>query len=201
MPEERTVTSTGSAVASVVPDRAALSVGVQVDAASASEALAVAAQRAAALLGALRDGGVADELLHTSGVGLWQDQHAGVFRASHTVDAAVPVAAAGPLLDACARATGDHFTLQHVTLVVSDPEPHLAALRPLAVAEARARAAAIAAAEGCRVGAPLRMEEGGGGPIPMGFATAARAAPSMPIAAGSQTLSVMVTVTYELLDG
>ena len=57
----------------------------------------------------------------------------------------------------------------------------------------------LAAAAGCEVGPVVTIVEGGGGgAVPVLKGGAARMAMAAPIEAGSETLSLQVTVTYEL---
>src|SRR3954468_23564927 len=86
----RTVTVTGSASATTRPDRAALSLGVQSRRPSAQSAMAVVDERAATLVGALRDAGAGDDDLRTTGLNLWFDQSARDYVASYAVTVGVP---------------------------------------------------------------------------------------------------------------
>ena len=68
----------------------------------------------------------------------------------------------------------------------------------MAVTEARAKAEVLAAAGGCTIGPVISIVEGGGGgpaPMPRG----AMRAMAAPIEAGSDTLALHVTATFELI--
>ena len=105
----------------------------------------------------------------------------------------------GRYLDGAALAGADEFVLNGVSFSVSDRDTVVAPLRELALADARAKATALAAAEGDTVGRVVAIVEGGGVgaiPLPRG---AMRAMVAMPIEPGTETVSLDVTATYELL--
>lgn len=193
----RTVTVTGSASTSVRPDRATISLGVQARRASADGAMGLAAERAGAVVAALRDAGAADEDLQTTGVNLWYDQSERQYVAGYSLAVDVAIDDVGQRLDVAAVAAGDEFTLNGVSFSVADPAPALAPLRAQALADAREKATALAEAEGATVGDVLTIVEGGGGAVPMPRG-AMRALAAAPIEAGTETLTLHVTATYEL---
>jgi uncharacterized protein YggE len=195
----RSVTVTGSARAQVRPDRATVNLGVQAHGPTAAEAMAVAAQRAGAVIAALRTLGAGDRDLRTAALNLWFDQHERRYVATNQLGVTVPADAVGEHIDAAARAAGDQFTLNGVSFAVSDPTPHLAPLRADALADARAKATELAAAEQATIGPVLTIVEGGGGAaIPFPKARMAMEAMSMPVESGAEALTLTVTVTYEL---
>jgi uncharacterized protein YggE len=197
-PPLRTVTVTGVANATARPDRAALSLGVQARASSAGEALAVAALRATAVIAALRETGVGEGDLQTTGISLWHDQSARLYVASHDLRATIPPDGVGDRIDAAATAGGDEFTLHGLSFSVADPAAAIAPLRAAALADARAKADALAESEGCTVGDVITIVEGGGGgAVPSPGVLKARLA--TPIEVGSESLSIKVVATYQLL--
>jgi uncharacterized protein YggE len=176
-----------------------LSLGVQARASSAREALEIAAQRATAVIAALHEAGVGEGDLGTTGISLWHDQSARLYVASHGLNATIPPDGVGDHIDAAATAGGDEFTLNGVSFSVADPAEAIAPLRAAALADARAKADALADAEGCTVGDVITIVEGGGGgagPFPK---EALRARLATPIEVGSESLSIKVTATYQLL--
>jgi len=198
----RTVTVTGIAAATVRPDRATLTLGVQARAASAGEALAVAAQRASAVIAALRSAGVGDADIQTSGISLWSERPdrgaRTVYVAGHTLTASTGADDAGRLIDLAAPAGGDEFTMNGLSLSIADPAAVVAPLRTEALADARAKAEALAAAEGAAVGVVVTIVEGAGMDIPMPRARGEMRAMTMPVEVGTQSLTMRVTATYEL---
>ena len=195
----RMVTVTGTASATAAPDRAALSLGVQSRRPSAQSALQVVDERAATLVSALRDAGAGDQDLRTTGLNLWFDQSEREYVASYSIAVAVPADDAGRFIDSAAEVAGDELTLNGISFSVADPAAVVAPLRELAVADARAKADVLAAAAGCTVGPVVSIVEGGGGAIPVLKSGAARLAMAAPIEGGSETMSLQVTVTYELM--
>jgi uncharacterized protein YggE len=195
----RTVTVTGSASATARPDRASLALGVQSRRPSAAAALQVVDERAATLVGALRDAGARDEELRTTGLTLWFDQGEREYVASYAVNVAVPADDAGRFVDAAAEVAGDELTLHGISFAVADPAALVAPLRELAVADSREKATVLAGATGCTLGGVVTIVEGGGGgAVPVFKGGAARLAMAAPLEAGTETLSLQVTVTYEL---
>jgi uncharacterized protein YggE len=193
----RTVTVTGSASATARPDRATLSLGVQSRRPSAQSALGVVDERAATLVGALRDAGARDEDLRTTGLNLWFDQSAREYVASYNVSVATPADDAGRFIDAATEVAGDELTMNGVSFSVEDPAAVIAPLREQAVADARAKADVLAAAAGGELGTVVTIVEGGGGAVPI-LRAGARAAMAAPIEPGTESLSLQVTVTFEL---
>lgn len=195
----RTVTVTGSASATARPDRATLSLGVQSRRSSAQSALQVVDERAATLVSALRDAGARDEDLRTTGLNLWFDQSVREYVASYSVSVGTPADDAGRFVDAAAEVAGDELTMNGIAFAVADPAAATAPLRDLAVADALAKAEVLARAADCSVGPVVTIVEGGGGSaIPVFKGGAARLAMAAPIEGGTETLSLQVTVTYEL---
>ncbi|CAN5849178.1 SIMPL domain-containing protein [soil metagenome] len=196
----RTVTVTGIARASSPPDRATVSLGVQSRAPSAGEALALASQRAGTVIGALRDLGGEGEM-RTDSLSLWREEQPDGTRyvATNTVNATVGACDVGAAIDAAATAAGDDFSLHGVSFSIADAAPLLETLRVQALADARAGADMLAAAEGCRTGDALVIVEGSGGwsPFPVGARDAAFTT-STPVEPGTETLMLAVTVTYAL---
>jgi uncharacterized protein YggE len=190
---------TGTASATAPPDRAALSLGVQSRRPSAQSALQVVDERAATLVGALRDAGARAEDLRTTGLNLWFDQSDRQYVASYAVTVGVPADDAGRFIDSAAEVAGDELTMNGISFSVADPAAVVAPLREVAVADARAKAEVLAAAADCSVGAVVSIvESGAGGAVPVFKGGAARLAMAAPIEGGGETLSLQVTVTYEL---
>ncbi len=192
------MTVTGVASTEVRPDRAVLSLGVQARRASAQGALDLASERAGAVLAALRDAGSGDADVQTTGITLWFDQSAKAYVAAHALRVLVPSDQAGARIDVAAQAAGDEFTMNGVSFTIAEPAPLLAPLREMALADARSKASALASAEGATVGAAITIVEGGAaGAVPV--ARAALRAMATPVEAGAETLTLQVTVTYEML--
>lgn len=194
----RTVTVIGVASTTARPDRASLSLGVEVRRATAAEAMDLAAQRAGALIAAVKDTGVGDDDVRTTSINLWHDQQERTYVASQQLSVRVAPDRVGPPIDAAAIAGGNEFTMHGISFSIADPAELVAPLRAVALADARARATTLAEAEGATVGVALDIVEGGGhGPVFAG-GRAERMLAAMPVEVGSETLTLNVTVTYQL---
>jgi uncharacterized protein YggE len=206
--QDRTITVKGDGKIKVKPDTATLNLGVQATARTATEALTQANTSAAALIAALKAGGVGSDDIATSGLSIYpQYGQAGVavagYQASNNVTVIVrDISNTGPLIDAAASSAGDHITVGGVSFFVDDVEAVMGAARAEAINNARKRAQEYAAAAGVTVGAVQQISElSNAGPQPI-FARAAKfsamADAPTPIEAGMQDLSVSVTVVFEL---
>jgi uncharacterized protein len=203
----RSITVKGDGRIKVKPDTATLSLGVQSTARTATEALTDTNTSAAALIAALKAGGVGDDDIATSGLSIYpQFNQAGVavsgYHASNNVTVTVrDISKTGQLIDVAAGSAGDHITVGGVSFYLDDVEAVLGAARAEAITNARKRAEEYAGAAGVTVGAVQQISELSiGSPQPL-FARAAmmdgpRA--STPIETGTQDISVSVTVVFEL---
>jgi uncharacterized protein YggE len=165
---------------------------------SAQGALGVVDERAATLVAALRDAGARDEDLRTTGLNLWFDQSEREYVASYNVSLAVPADDVGRFIDAATEVAGDELTMNGVSFAVEDPAAVVAPLRAEAVLDARAKAEVLAVAAGCELGSVVTIVEGGGGGAVPIVRAGARMAMAAPIEPGSESLTLQVTVTFEL---
>lgn len=192
-----TVTGTGSVT--TVPDRAAFSFGVHTQAATASGALATNGVAMRKVIAALKTAGVAEADIQTQQVSLQprtsQDGATIVgYAADNSVSAQVKqIDAAGAVIDAAVGAGAN--TVSGPSLVRSDSTALYRQALKSAVADAKAKAEALAAAGGVTLGRVTAIVEGGSGPPPLPFAADKAATPIEP---GTQTISATVTVTYAL---
>ena len=200
------VVATGEA--SRVPDLARISTGVVAVAPTASAALADNARRMVSVRAALRGAGIADRDVQTSAVNLFpqyrQDQPAGGtpqitgYQATNEVTIRFrDIAATGAILDALVAQGANQIS--GPTLEVSKPDEALDEARTKALAAARARAELYARATGKSVGRILSIsEEGASGPIVPRPMMARMAVAQTQIDPGEQTLSVTLSVSFEL---
>ncbi len=202
------VVGEGSDIAT--PDRCVLSLSVNVMRKTVAEAIGEVTKIADQLVAHARESGVGDAQIHTQTVTVQDFFDHQTQRITGRVATYLLTISdrrldeVGPLVAALTEVARDALHIQGINLVVSDPAPHLAAARAAAVADARAKALQLATAAGVALGAILTIEEGGGfgWPRPVGVAVAARAAmdagPSLPIEAGSQSLTARVTLTFAI---
>lgn len=203
----RTVTVTGSGSATVVPDRARLSVTVRQQSDSVAEALA------GVDAGVRRAGAVATEQLGGSqrvssrGFQVWPSHdHRGQpngFEARHTLSMACDdLTSAGRLLAALAAAIGDQLVIEGVSLTVADTAEALAEARAAAFEDARARAGQLAELGGARLGEVLMIEDRGtsdhDGGGPEGYYAVAKASGDVAFEAGERAMGVSLRATWAL---
>jgi len=192
-----------------VPDIVRINAGVVTQAPTATEAIRQNAARMERVRAALRRAGIEDRDIQTSTINLQPDyryaenqppQLTG-YRASNDVNVRFrDIANSGRILDALVAEGANQ--INGPTLGIDRPEAALDEARTAAVANARARAELYARTLGMRVRRILSVSEAGGmmaPPMPMMRLEAARAQDaSTQIDPGEQTLSVSLTVSFEL---
>jgi uncharacterized protein YggE len=204
-----TISVTGEATVSVAPDLAEVDGGVTTQAKTAREASDGTNKAMAAVLAALKGAGIADADIRTSRLSL-QPQVAPAragdappaivgYRASNRVAVRVhDITKVASTLDTLLTAGAND--IGGVNFMVTNASKWLDEARPKAIADARRKAEIYAKAAGVTIGAPLNIsEEAASGPImPRGFAAAPMAAAPTPIAAGDETLTVRISVSWEI---
>jgi uncharacterized protein YggE len=197
-PSSTTITVTGDGTVSATPDQASFDFGVQVTAATASEAISKDGQQEQAIVDALKKAGIAASDIQTTNVSLWpQTSSDGTvitgYQASNSVNVSAPVKQAGDLVDAAVGAGANN--VDGPNLAVSDQTSSYAQALKLAVADAKTKAQAIADAAGLTLGAIVHVSDQSNSPTPIYAATDSLSAKS-PIEAGTQQIQATVTVTY-----
>lgn len=191
-----------------VPDLARISAGVVTAAPTAAAAVEQNARQMAAVRAALKRAGIADRDVQTSTLSLNPEygpeangapQRISGYRASNEVVVTFRnIAAAGGILDALVSQGANQ--INGPSLAVEHPEPALDEARVKALTAARARADLYARAAGKHVVRIVSIAESGGdaNPLmrPMNRLGVAQEATS--VEAGTQTLSVSLSVTFEL---
>ncbi len=207
----RVISVSGTGEVNTRPDMARVSTGVVTEAATAKEALAKNNTAMAAVIAALKDAGVAEDDIQTSNFSVspkyppYQPNQTTARRivgytVSNQVTAAVKnLKKLGAILDTLVQAGSNQ--IHGVSFDVDEPKPLLDEARKKAVADARAKAELYAAAAGVSLGRVVQISESSSvmPPQPMyRMAAAPAAAESVPIAAGQQTLTSNVSITYEI---
>ncbi len=208
----RLISVSGTGEVKTKPDMAVVNTGVTTEAPTAQEALSKNNAAMTAVIGALKTAGIAEDDIQTSNFSVspqyppYQPNQTTAprisgYQVSNQVTARVKnLAKLGSILDTLVRAGSNQIS--GISFDVDEPKPFLDDARKKAVADARAKAELYAAAAGVTLGRVVQISESGGiimPPQPM-FRAAAMdgAAPSVPVAAGQQTLSASVSVTYEI---
>ncbi|HTT96766.1 MAG TPA: SIMPL domain-containing protein [Rhizomicrobium sp.] len=203
----RTLTVSGTGEVKSAPDAAQMSTGVVTQAPTAAAALAANARAMNAVFDTLKRAGIPDKNIQTSNVSVspqyagkpGQVQHVAGYQVSNTVSVLViGMDKIGPTLDALIAAGSNQIDGPNFT--IADPKPLLAKAREQAVKDAMAKAQAYASAAGVALGPILSISEGGAAmpPRPMGGMMMSMAKAETPIAAGEESVSADVSITWEI---
>ncbi|MFK0001488.1 SIMPL domain-containing protein [Paenarthrobacter sp. NPDC090522] len=209
---KRTITVTGTASAKAAPDLVTLTLGVETRRDSAAQAYSDAGHAAGAVAASLRQAGVADVDLQTSGLSLradlvWvegQGQKVSGYIASTNLLVAIRSQADAPAaLAAAVAAGGDDIRINGIGQGFSDASRVTAAAQEAAWADAERRAQQYAQLAGARLGSVVTVSQQPtpGAPVPVGGMARAYAAEAMPVEAGESSVTASVTVEWELLAG
>jgi uncharacterized protein YggE len=199
-----TVTGTGNATGT--PDELQLSLEVDEHAGSVGPALNAANQDMTKVRDALRAHGIADADLQTSGMSVQPDygQQGNItgYQVTESLTAVLRnLGQAGDAITAAANAAGNAVRIDGVSLDLNDSSSNLlATARANAMTDAKTRASQYASAAGGTLGPVISVTETSNAqpPMPYGTFAAAGAKSAAPISAGTQQVSVSVTVTYGL---
>jgi uncharacterized protein YggE len=198
-PAKKTITVTGNGTVTTVPDRAAFDFSVTTRAATAKAALAKNADEAAAVVAALKGAGIPAADLQTGQVALSpQFNQDGTdvtgYVATNTVNAKTTLAKAGSVVDAAVNAGANGVFGPSLSRSDSDAL-YRDALKD-AVADAGEKAKALAAASRLALGDVQVIVEGAQASPPVPFAAKDAVSSGTPIEPGTQTITAVVTVTY-----
>jgi uncharacterized protein len=192
-----TVVGTGSVP--LTPDRAGFTFGTVSQGSTAAAALAASSQSTERIVEALRKAGVAKADLQTSEVSVSprMDESGNMvvgYTATNSVTATIRrIGDAGGIVDAAVGAGANQ--VYGPSLLVSDRDAAYRKALAAAVAEARAKADALAGTAHVALGRVTEISESGDAPQPM-FESARLADSSTKIEPGTQTVEATVTVTF-----
>lgn len=194
-----TVTTLGHGVVTLVPDEATVSAGVHTQAASASDALSQNARLMNQVIAALKRAGGKD--LQTQQVSLYPQQNdqgqVTAYVADDSVSATAKIADAGALVDAAVAAGAN--TVSGPSLSVSDRDARYRDALGKAVADARAKAEALAHAGGFNVGVVSSVtEQSANAPLPVFERAAVAKSDTTPVEAGTQDVTADISVTFRI---
>jgi uncharacterized protein len=197
-PTPNTVTTMGHGVVTAVPDRAAVTAGVQTQATTASDALAENSRLMNKVIAALKSAGGSN--LQTQEVSLYPRTSDGGdvvgYTASNSVTASAKIGDAGALVDAAVGAGAN--TVSGPSLTVSDRDGLYRAALAKAMDDARAKALALGKAGGFGVGAvSVVTEQAANVPVPV-FESAVAKADSTPVEPGTQDVTADISVTFAI---
>jgi uncharacterized protein YggE len=199
-PVSRSITVSGNSSVSATPNQAVFTFGVNTRSKTAVQALAADAAEMRKLIDALKAAGIPAGSLQTSSVSLsavTSDQGDAIigYSASNSVTATIAnLARAGEIVDAAVAAGANQ--VDGPSLTVSDQTSLYQTALKAAVADAREKAQALAAASSLHVGDVISVQEDAGS-TPIAYEAKAVPAPSTPIVAGTQQISASVTVVFD----
>jgi uncharacterized protein YggE len=205
-----TVSVSGIGRATLTPDRASFTVGVQSMGPSVAAAVQENNQRVAAVVAAMRKLGAADREIRTSQLSIYPQQDHQPNRAPRIVGYQVSnnvtivrndPSEVGRYVQAAVDAGAN--TVSGVSFTVSDPARGRDTALQAAFADARAKADVLARAAGRTIGRALAITEGTAvtpPPYPMMRAQAMREAVQVdvPVEAGAEEITFSVSVVFEL---
>ncbi|GIV84939.1 MAG: oxidative stress defense protein [Candidatus Roseilinea sp.] len=208
-PLRRTVTVVGVGRATATPNIAYVTLGVDIINPRLSAALAEANRKAAAIMAALEKAGVAKKDIQTAEFSVFPQQSyepngPGAITGYRVINAMRVTVRnldkAGALLDVATNAGAN--TVYGLVFTIEDVKAIEEKARRDAMADAKAKATALAGEAGAKVRQVLTISEAtlGGGPVPV-FAAAQSAeglGKGAPISPGAQDVVIQVQVTYEI---
>ncbi len=198
----RTITVQGTGIVTTVPNEAQFSFGVSVTASNAKTALAANARRMNTLIAALEALGVPTAAIQTAQVSLSPNTNENGtkvidFTASNSVTVTTKdVAKSGSIVDAAVNAGAN--LVSGPSLGPSDQLLLERRALEAAVADAHARALAIAGAAHVGLGAVLTVTEASTTPVTFSPAPKAAAIASTPVEPGTVQTEEDITVTYAI---
>jgi uncharacterized protein YggE len=196
------ITVTGTGKVTGTPDTLRLSLAISTTADNIDDALRAANARMADVQKSLRDHGVKAEDLQTSGLSIQPNYTSSGtpsgYAVSENLTAVVhDLGKAGATLSAAVDAGGNAVRIDGVSVALDDSSGLMGGARAAAITDARTKAEQYAAAAGRQLG-PVESisEDTVSSPSPMYDARTASVAGAVPIQAGTQDVSVQVTVVF-----
>jgi uncharacterized protein YggE len=203
-----TISVTGSGLAFGAPDIAVAQIGVQSRNPDAAAALDEANAKMTAIMGVLKELGVADKDVQTSDFSVFAQQdidpQTGQAKGTITyvVDNTVSITMrdltkVGQVLGQVVAAGANN--IYGVSYTVSDQSKLEAEARDKAMADARARAEQLAKAAGVTLDQPMTISEYTNGPKPIlraDLAQSAAGAKSVPVSSGQIQVNLQINITY-----
>jgi uncharacterized protein YggE len=205
----RALTAGGMGEARGVPDQAELSTGVVTQGRNAAAALTANARAMNAVFAALKAAGIAEKDIQTTSVSVspqyteskpGQPARIASYEVTDTVHVVVHgLDKLGATIDALVGAGSNQIDGPNFS--IADPKPLLAKAREDAVKDATEKAQTLARAAGVTLGPILSINESGGYSPPQpvrAMAFMAKAEAPTPVAAGEQSVTANVSITWEI---
>jgi uncharacterized protein YggE len=200
----RHITVSGKGEVSAAPDMATMSIGVETEATTPSDAMSSNAQRMTDVMARLKEAGIDDKDLQTRQLSIWpvyaernQPRKVIAYRANNQLSVTIrDLASLGDILDQAVKDGANQ--INGPSFSHASPEPLLDAARDAAIADAIAKAKRYAAAADVALGDVISIDEGGVNPGFPGRARAEAMMASTPIAPGEQSFEATVTMTFAI---
>ena len=211
-PESRSIHVTGSGSVTGEPDIATLYLGVSVEKASVEEAREAAASAMTAVIDSLKANDITENDIQTENFSIYpqydyteEGRVLRGYRVNNTVNVtARDLESLSDIIDDAIGAGGDIVVVNSIQFMIEDPTPLQTQARALAVKDAEAKAQTLAEVSGVILGKPITITETTRttGP-PIAYAESADfaaddARSSTPIEAGELTVTINVTISYEI---
>ena len=212
-PEGRSIHVSGSGSVTGEPDIATLNLGVSVEKETVEEARELAASAMTGVIDSLKANDIAENDIQTENFSIYpqydytdEGRVLRGYRVNNTVSAKVrELESLSDIIDDATGAGGDIVVVNFIQFMIEDPTPLQAQARALAVKNAEAKAQTLAEASGVMLGKPITITETSrtAGP-PIAYAESAEfaaddgARSSTPIQAGELTVTINITVVYEI---
>jgi len=209
---QRTLNVTGAGQISLTPDIAYIYVGVHSENASASDAMTENNSRTQVMIDALKKAGIDEKDIRTTNFSIWQQdkydpltgQPSGVkvYSVDNTVYVTVrKLDSLGSLLDTLVKAGANN--INSIQFDVADKTAAIKQARDAAVQDAKTQAQELAAVAGVTLGeiTSVSFYEATPSPVMDGFGKGGGGgaeAAAVPIQPGQMTLTVTVSMTYEI---
>lgn len=206
----RSIHVNGTGKISVAPDKADLTLSVEVQAKTAESARNQAATSMAALINAVIKAGVAEKDIQTRSVSLYPNYSPDTankivgYQLANQVSVCIrEINKSSDIIDTAVKAGGNSTRVQGINFAVDNIEAALTDAREKAYANAKMKAEQYAKLAGVTLGSPLHISEGSDmSPVPMAYdemrnmrsAMADRV--STPVQAGEREVSVSVDVMF-----
>ena len=205
---EHLITVSGAGLASGIPDVAEVTIGVSVTKGAVKDARAQAAEAMTAVIDAVKKLGVADKDVATLNLSLSPvyDYNTGNsapkltgYQFSNSIRVTVrELDKLSAVIDGSAAVGAT--TIQSIEFRIDNPRRLEVEARKLAMADARAKADALAALAGVSIRGVASISESTDGPVPprpmFAMAMARREAAPTPVEAGTTEVPIHVTVSY-----
>jgi uncharacterized protein YggE len=210
--QQEGIWANGEGKVTVTPDIATVSLGIEAQAATVSEAQSDAASAMDMVMNALTTSGVAEKDIQTqyfniSQITRWDDKSQEEvvigYRVTNTVTAKIrDVTKAGAVIDAVALAGGDLTRVNYISFSVDDPSRYYQEARDKAMDDARNKAEQLATLAGVELGKPTYISESAYyPPVPVYRDVAYEAAaPTTPISPGEMEITLNLQVVYDIID-